>query len=445
MSEGARSQLMYGFEQTSGAATPGQKAATMYGVRVTGFELLPIPVYDDRESMEPRAQQLRSDIVGYNLPFKFNAEMSVDDLMRWRFHHQGFAAITNLAAGVNSWAIRDLLSSDSLTVNPLSLSLEGDRDDSYALLGLNAAVEQMDVKVAARKIAAMTFSGMACQFTHMNDVATVVGPASFTGTVYVRGNRIDSDAEDLTNDLKFKVTTAGGSGVGKIKFTKGATAYGSVEYIVTYGTATAPVWMDVILADGTHASGDPLNPIQIMFVGSGNLTAGGTPDEWKIVAKRTKATATYPARNPLKAARAIITAGGTAYDVENFDLTFKRPRKYRTATSSKMPIAILPDGRRSFSIKLHRDYVDRALYLKVLSGTPLSFDITINGDLVATVASVSYYEKWQLTSTNAQIKNAGANATTEKQLPEDVEIRPFYDGTNVDMSEVIVGTLSSLS
>lgn len=108
------------------------------------------------------------------------------------------------------------------------------------------------------------------------------------------------------------------------------------------------------------------------------------------------------------------------------------------------PISILDDGDREFTIKLKRDYVDRYFRRSVYSGTPVSFDITINGDLIATVGSASYYEKWNLNSTNAQITKGGATVQNEKHLQEDIEIEPLWDGTNVDMTETIRGTLSTL-
>lgn len=442
---GARGQLRWGFEESGGAAAYGLAAPTWYGLRVANFKCGPDPVYDTRSNLEPRAQQLRDDIVGYNLPIEFAANLSEDDLARLAFHLQGYAAITNPAAGVYDWTYRDLLSTDSLTVDPSRISLEGDVDDGYAGLVTNAALDMIECKVSKGKIVDWKFNGVACRYTNLRDVEAVVGPATFTGTIYVRGLRHDTDAEDTTNDLKFKCTTAGGSGVGKIKFTKGATAYGSVEYTVTYGTIAAPVWMDVILADGTHASGDQLNPVQIAFVGTGNLVAGGTPDEWKIRAQRVKGVATYPARNPFKSGRCVITAGGATKDVDEFTIVMRRARHLRGSTASMWPIGLTDDVAREFSIRMKREYVDRYFNLKRLSGTPIAFDATLNGDLIATVASASYYAKAQFTSANAQVKKGGVSGVPNgQQLQEDIEIEPFWDGSIVDMTQVIRCSLSTL-
>lgn len=445
MSQGANTQLVWGFEQSGGSAQPGLKAATMYGLRVKNFQGIPDPTTLRTNNIDPRGQRQKARNGSYSTPFSFEADMSVDAIQRLRAHMRGMATITTVAAGVQSWALRDKISTDAPATALDWISLEVDKDDSYATLFTNAALDSWSISVKNGQIVNHKIGGMACRFLNMADVAPVVGPATFTGTVYVRGNRIDSDAEDTSNDIKFKCTTAGGSGAGKVKFTKGATAYGSLEYTVTYGTVAAPAWMDVLLADGTQASGDNLNPMQVMFVGSGNLVAGGTPDEWKIVGKRTKATATYDSRNPLIGVRATVTFNSVTYDVETFDINFKRPKKYKRATGSPFPVGLLPDGNQEFDITINRDYVDRAFYLKMLSATNAAFDITINGDFIATVATVSYYEKHQFTSTNAQVIKGGANIPNDKQLPESIQIVPYWDGTNVDMSETVVGTLSSLS
>lgn len=440
MSQGANTQLMWGFEESGGTAQPGQKAGTMYGLRVKNLQMTPKPSFERVSNIDPAGQLLKGRVGAVSLPFSFESEMSVDDIARLRAHMQGFASIAATAAGVRTWTIRELRSGDSLAAALDWLSLEGDRDDEYAQLNLHGALDSWDIAVRSGKIVSNKLSGMSCRFTHLSDVTETVGPASWTGAVYVRGNRIDSDATDTSNDIKFKCSTAGAlDGTGKIMFTKGATAYGTVEYPVVAGT-----WMPVIYGDGTYA-GSADDPVEVMFtLGTGDLTAGGTPDEWAIDAKRTKGAATYPSRNPLIAVRATCTIGGTEYFIEDFDLGFKRPRKYRRASSSKYPIGILPDGNRSFSIKLKRDYTDRDLYLKMLSATAVSFNVTINGDFIATVSSVSYYEKWQLASTNAQVIVAGADIPNDKQLPESIDIVPFWDGSNSDLAETIVGTLETL-
>lgn len=440
MSQGANTQLVWGFEEVGGTATPGQKAPTMYGLRVKNLQMTPKPSFERVSNIDPSGQLLKGRVGAMSLPFSFESEMNIDDIPRLRAHMQGFASIAATATGVRTWTIRELRSGDSLATALDWLSLEGDRDDTYAQLNLHGAVDQWDIAVRSGKIVSNKLSGMSCRFTHLNDVTETVAPAAWTGDVYVRGNRIDADASDTSNDIKFKVTTGGAlDGTGKIKFTEGATAYGSVEYPVVAG-----VWMPVIYGDGTYA-GSADDPVEVMFtLGTGDLTAGGTPDEWAIDARRAKATPTYPARNPLIAVRAICLIGGTEYFIEDFDISFKRPRKYRRASSSKYPIGILPDGNRSFSIKLKRDYTDRDLYLKMLSATGVSFSIAINGDFIATVSSVSYYEKWLLSSTNAQVISAGADIPNDKQLPESIELVPYWDGTNSDLSESIICTLSTL-
>lgn len=436
MSQGAFSQMVWGFEETAGVAQPGQQAVTKYGLHVKNMQFTPKPTFERDSNIDPRGQLRKGRVGKWDLHFSFDTEPSVDDLARLRFHHQGMATITTVAAGVQSWALRDKISTDTPTVAPDWLTFEFDRDDNYAQLLLNGAIDQMDVKVAAGKIVSTKFSGTACRFTHMKDPAFTTTGGTYTGIMNVRGNRIDADAQDTTNHLKAKFTTGGAlDGTALVKFTKGATAYGTPTTAVTAG-----VWYPVILADGTYA-GSNLEPVEVMWTSGGTITIN---DEFTIQAQRPKATATYPSKNALIAVSAVVTVGGTAYPIENFDVMFKRPRKYRRATNSRYPAGILPDGTRSFGIKLKRDYVDRDLYLKMLSSTAVSFDITINGDFIATVSSVSYFEKWNLNSTNAQVLQAGADVPNDKQLPESIDIVPYWDGSSVDMTETLQGTLATL-
>src|SRR5581483_1304196 len=436
---GANSQLVWGFEQSAGAATPGQKAGTMYGLRVKNFQITQKPASFERTAnIDPRGQLLKGRPGFWNVGFGFESEMSVDDIARLRFHMQGMATITNPAAGVYSWALRDKISTDAPTTDPAWLSLEGDRGDGWAQLLLQAALDSWDIAVKGGKIISHKLGGTACRTTQQKDPAMTTTGGTYTGTLYVRQNRQDADAQDTTNHLKAKITVAGAlSGAGaKVAFTKGAAAYGANDYFITAG-----VWMPVILSDGTFA-GDPLEPVEVMFSAGGTLSLN---DEFTIQAKRPHATATYPSRNPLIAVRTILTFGGSDYDVENLDIMFQRPHKYRRSSASRYPIGILPDGSRSFAIKIDRDYVDQDFYLKLLSATSIAFTITVNGDLVATVGASSYYEKHVLTSSNAQVIGAGADVPNDKQLPESIQIVPFWDGTNVELSETIQGTLATLS
>jgi hypothetical protein len=437
MTQGANAQAVWGFEEVAGVAKPGQKAATMYGIRFHNFNSLADPATERTTNIDPAGELLLARNGYYNLPWSTEADMSVDDIARLRFHMQGMATISTVAAGVQSWALRHRLTTDAPTVASDWLSIEVDKDDGYAELLLNAAVTDWTISVKGGKIVTHKLAGMACRFTHMKDPVFTTNTGTFTGTMNVRGNRQDADAQDLTNDIKVKVTTPGALGVFKVEFTKGATAYGAPEI----GPIVDGVWYEVIYADGTHASGDPLNPVQVMWSGAG---APALNDLWTIVAKRPKVTPTYPSRNPLIGLKAIVTVGGIPYDVETFDINFKRPLKYRRGTSSPFPIGLLYDGTRTFDISITKDYIERDFYLAMLSASPKTLDITINGDLIATVASVSYYEKHQFIAGAVQLLKGGANVPNDKQLPEVVQIVPARVGGVTELSEVVQGTLATL-
>jgi hypothetical protein len=428
MSQGAFSQAVYGFETDQF----GQKSATGYGLKVANLNFKPKPTFERTRNIDPRGQRQRGRILKFDLPISFEIEPSVDNLARLRAHHQGYAAITNTATGVYTWAIRDLLAADSMASDLSSFWFEGDRDDDCAQLNLGCVIDEMDLKIATSKLVSTKFSGMSSHFSHLNDPFETAVNAAYTGTLLVRGNRNGTD-------LAAKITTAGAlDGTAKVKFTEGATAYGSVSYDVV-----ANEWMNVILADGNHASGDPLDPVQVCFTDGGTLTLN---DEWAIDTTRTRiASPTYPSRNPLTAVGMTLSIGGTEYVIDNADIKFKRPTKERRGGGSKYPYSMLRDGTREWSIKLMRDYTDRDLYLKMLSGEAAAFDCTIGGDKIATVSAVTYFEQWRLYSSNVQVTDAGADVPNEKQLPESIDIAPFWDGSTVEMQETIICTVSSLA
>jgi hypothetical protein len=43
------------------------------------------------------------------------------------------------------------------------------------------------------------------------------------------------------------------------------------------------------------------------------------------------------------------------------------------------------------------------------------------------------------------VTDAGADVPNEKQLPESIDIAPFWDGSTVEMQETIVCTVSTLA
>lgn len=435
MALGSNARIGWGFETVAAQ----QKAATLYGLRFASLTFNPDPVLSATRNMQSRPMQLKARLDRMNLPFSVDWDPSVDDLARLVAHHQGYTAAPALVAtGVYDWVIRDLLSTDSLSSPISTLSIDADRDDGYATLLLGAAINEMDFKVASNKIVQAKASGTACHFTHMKDATMTTTGATYTGTLYIRGNRQDADAEDTTNHLKLKCTTGGAlDGTALVKCTKGATAYGSATTAVTAGT-----WYRFDLADGTNASGDPYNPVEFMLSAGGTLS---TNDEFEVQAQRPAPTLTYPSRQPLHANGLVVTIGGVQTVVDQFDIKAVRPRKEQRGCGSAYAQSHLPDGNRKFTITIKRDYVTRALYLKLLSANAVAFDATLLGDVIATVANVTYREKLQFISTNAQVFKAGADPTSEKQLDEGVTIMPYYDGTNVDMSAVVRCTLATLT
>lgn len=431
MAQGSNAAVGYGFETVA----PMQRAASFYGLRTAGFTFNPDVKTERTRNMQARPMNLKASVNEVALPWSVDWDPSVDDITRLLWHINGYAAITNPSASVYEWAIRDLLAGDVQASDPSTMSIDAWRDDSWGTLLLGAAAKEVEFKVQRNKLVQSKISGTALRFTHMKNATMLVNGATYTGSLHIRGNRLDADGADIVNHLKLKVYTAGAlNGTAVVRGTRGVTAYA-----VSGGQAvTAGVWYPFLLADGTNASGNPYNPIEFMLTSGGTLSLN---DEFEIQAQRPAPTLSYPSRQPLSGNGLTVTIGGVIYTVENFDIKFTRPRKEQRGAGSMYASSHLPDGNRQFSISIQRDYVTKSLYDKMISGAALAFDATLLGDYI----SGSYQEMAKFASVNAQVFKAGANPTSDKQLQESAEIVPYYDGTNPDMTITMRNTLATLT
>lgn len=443
MSVGAFSQAMFGFETLG----EGIQAGTMYGLRVKNFQCNPDPMWDRPETIDPRGQQQKSRGVGFGVNVSFELQPSVNDIARLRAHHQGFAAITSPAAGVHDWAIRDFVSGDAAN-NMDSISFEFDRDDGATMLIIGMKIITMEWKIEKNKLVGVKVSGVAIAFTFMKDAVYVGGIGNtFTGKCRVRGNRLGfTDADDVANDLRIRFHILGAPGVAAYRTAKGGSgAIGSGTAFVTPATVG---WADLIYSgDGLHASGDPYDPVQILFTQPGGVGSNFVvDDEFTIDAKRTKAVATFPAMNALTAVGAKMTMGGTTYRPESYSIKFTRPRDPYFSCGSKYAETIFKDnGDRKWEISIVRNYQDRDFFKRILnSGDPAAFVLNMNGDLITTVGGVSYYEQHKMNAPNTQVIGAGSNVDSKGRLQETIKLEPTWNGTSVDLDETLRTTLATL-
>lgn len=443
MSVGAFSQAMFGFETLG----EGIQAGTMYGIRVKNFQCNPDPMWERPANLDPRGQLLKARGTGFGVNVSFELEPSVNDIARFRAHHQGFASIASPAAGVHDWTIRDFVSGDSMASDMSSITFEFDRDDGYAMLIIGMKIISMEWKIANNKLVGVKVTGVAIAFTFMKDAVLVGGVGStFTGKMRARGNRLGfADADDVTNDLRVRFHIAGAPGTAAYRTAKGGS--GAIGSGTAFVTPAAASWQDLIYsADGLHASGNPLDPVQILFTNPGGV--GGNfvvDDEFSVDAKRTKGNATFPAMNALTAVGMKMTLGGTTYRPHTYDIKFTRPRDPYFACGSKYAETIFKDnGVRMWEIKLARRYQDRDFFKRMLSGDSAAFVCNMNGDLITTVAGVSYYEQHKMDAQNVQVLAGGTDVTSDKQLDEQITLAPYWNGSLVDLTETIRGTLPAL-
>lgn len=430
MADGSLSQLGWGFESALGL-----KSATPYFMQVNNFSHRPGRPLTRTDNMHPRGMLLRSRNLQADVPWSFEGKLSVDDIVRWRLHQQGFATISNLT-GAYSWALRDKLAADVLANYIETVWFEADQDDEYAHLVLTGAATETSIKVEMNKEVSVKVSGLGLRDTHLSDATVTPGVGeTYTGKMLARGHRSDPSSTDT---ISVKVTTAGAlNGAGaKVKIKRGAGAYGTTDYFVTAG-----VWFDAIIDDNsTHASGDPLDPLQFVLTGLTSDTVA-LNTEWVFSAKRTKAAASYPTKNPLTALGALIKVAGTTYPVDSCEIKHVTPKKVKFGTGSKWGYRILRNGDRQWTVSLQRDYTDRALYELLCRGVSATFDCDMYGDFIG---ATTHRERWRMYMPAVKIAEAGPDSVKAGQLSEKVELVAEFDGTNPDCSETVVCGISTL-
>jgi len=333
------------------------------------------------------------------------------------------------------WTIRDLQTGDSLAQVIDTLSFEFDRDDDVAQLNLGTVLTGREIKIEKNKVVEVTYEGMSQHYTHADDPDMTTTGGTYTGKLHVRGNQ----APSAIADLYAKCTTGGaldGTALIKIKRTSGA-SYGATTYAVT-----ANVWMDVIIEDGvTQASGDALEPMQIMFSDGGTLS---TNDEWHIVATRTKYAATYSTRNLLSGAGVKIYVDGEATPrvIESCTIKTTVEKPERRGVGSKYNEGFVEGNPEMHEITLARQYTDRDFYEWLQTAEDIVVDVDMLGDAIG---RGDYRERWRLYFYAVQVEDGGADAGTPGALPESIKLFAHGDATTVVCTETIQGTLASLA
>lgn len=431
-SQGKWSQLRWGFE---GVAAGTQAAALGYATRVKNLKMLPERPLVHSSNFSPRGP-LKGRNHQTTLPLSFDTEPDVDSIARLQMHLRGYGAISTLAVGAYKFSIRDFEKGvDSMASIIDTISAEGDRDDGTAQLTIGAVLEKAKLKIEGGKLVNLSYDGMGQHFTHHGDAAAVVGPASWTGRLLLRGN-VDPA---ITAQLRIKCSTAGAlDGTAQVKCsTDGGSTYSTTEIAIVAGT-----WNRFIRSDGSNASAEATDPLEFMMtLGSGNLVAGGTPDEWSFANARVKGSPTYSTRIPLSGAGATYTIAGTVYHIQNCDMEIDVPKIPNFACGSRYPQGFLNDGVATTKITLSRKYTDRVLYNRILSGAVGTLEIKILGDYIA---ATGFRETWRHYFAQMQIDDAGSDPNNEKSMDEQIVIKPSFDGTNPMHLEEITCTLSAL-
>lgn len=328
----------------------------------------------------------------------------------------GANAPSTNTAGAQSWDIRpDAFSGSS--VAPSSATFEADFGDGYPIVVTGNRLTETVWQIAENKLVGMTEKWVGCYDTYCDDAVEVNLAGSYDQVPRIRGHRSDPTS---TDEIKVKVTTTGAlDGTAKVKFTKGATAYGSTEYAVTAGQ-----WMRVVLADGSLPGHSRSETLWVLFPTSAqDLTQD---DEWKFENVRTAATASYSSLNPLNAAGVEITIDGDTYYVHTCNVTIQTPWTPSFRVGSYYAEKVQPNGKKRIMVDIGRDYDDRELLLKLISAESIAVSVKLYGD---PLASSIYDELVQIDIANATADEQDSDVANENALQESVKISGYRSGS----------------
>ena len=387
------------------------------------------------ENLDPNRQTVRGVNVAAIIAPKFDLMPDVDSIVKLVTHDNKRNTITNLTGGAHRWDSQPWVKGDTAPASWIeSFSLELDNGDGAPVLSHGHRMSERSLKITENKINMFSFTAPGCRDTYVNDVAPLAVNAAFTGRWVVFGHRIDPTSADA---LKIKCTLAGGSGVAKVKFTKGATAYGSTEYVVTYGVPIA-----VKLADDTRAGISKFEEFWVMKLdASGGGSVFTLNDEWTIANTRTAATASYSSRNVLHAAGVTVSIDGTSYPFHDVEVKWSNPRKAFMGTGSKDAQTQQTSGRRALSFSFNRDAEDLILLRKLISASSLAVIVDCFGD---PITGSAYDEEWKITASNCQLSEVTRDITNEDTLPEKIEVEAFRSGATPIYPESITCTKSAI-
>lgn len=318
----------------------------------------------------------------------------------------GAAAPTTTQPAV--WTVRDIQTGESVATLIDTQSFEFDKDDDAAQLNLGSVLNERTIVYEQNKPPEVSWAGESADYTRTGDAVIEVTGGTYTGKLYGRGNL------NPKQELWAKVFTAGalnGTAQVGIKSTEAA-SYGTRRYAITSGT-----WFRAHKEDGvTDASGDPLEPFELMFTAGGTLSLN---DEFSITATRTKYVATYSSRNRLSCNGLTVTANGVVRTIKKATLKTTFKKEPDRGCGKKSPYGFLAPDIEMHELTFDRRYVDQNFVDLIESADEIIVDMDLLGDMIG---RGDYRERVRMYMAQAQVSTAGSDPKKAGAMDEPIKI-----------------------
>jgi len=362
-----------------------------------------------------------------------------------RIHMAEYFEQSNPGTGVYRYELRDR---DEITEDPLDFHYEtlhfgiwrAERDSptEYAVMGARAS--KMELAVAAKSFAKISFDLLFLRDRYSSDPVEVAADAAFTGQLHVVGHR---DAGDENGDpYRFKITATDGA-VGTATLLWGKGPDDDIEWGTTpHVTAER---MDIRNPDDTLATSNARIPFQLLIVPGGVFTED---DEFKISAtseQPVQAFSTRPLLNGAAAEVRFTIGGGTPFTerISDYTLTHYRPLEAKEGIGSiyDQTIGLPADAEPWWEFGFNGTYQSLRFKQALLQGRRFDLYVKLIGQ---PIGSTGLYDFAEFTFTNSMklASVGGGQISTKGDLPENPVLRSFGPNQCV---EVWQNTLASIT
>jgi hypothetical protein len=308
----------------------------------------------------------------------------------------------------------------SETTSAKSLAARLSRDDGAPETSALVAVKGLDISVEPGKLPEVNFDLVAARVARWGLATATVGTVTATKFGSLRGLPSAALLALTDGDIYVKfvdVTAAPTSVTVKVKI-GAASTYDGADVVVPCGADSAgnPQWA-ALTDENDVAIGTRDMPTELAIALATGIVAN---DIWKFTRESAAWTTTAPAMAPFNEIYCSITIDDEAYCLQSWKLSMKLPVDANECIGGRFADSLIRRGRREIRVSIDRNYVDRRIVDKLLSGARFSMQaILANGESVATGFD------YLLTITCPRCKAEGKAPNAQEELKESVTFSCF--------------------